>query len=336
MGKMVVLGAGGFIGGHLAARLQRDGHDVLGVDFKPRENWWQRLSDENTYDCFDVGNDYFSSESLLNVMRDADVVFNLAANMGGIGFIESAKLPCMLSVLPSVHALRTAHHAGAQRFFFASSACVYPGYRQDQTAIDIADGTPRLRESDAYPADAEDGYGWEKLFTERLCRHYRDEAQLPTRVARYHNVYGPLGAWDGGREKSPAALCRKVAIAKLTGQTEIEIWGDGRQTRSYLYVDDAVNATFSVAFGDYADPVNVGSSHAVSINGLAYLVAKIAGITDLQLNHILGAQGVRGRASDNRLFTATYGYDPVQTVLHDGVESTYAWIYDQVKKRGNL
>ncbi|SDD17146.1 NAD-dependent epimerase/dehydratase family protein [Glycomyces harbinensis] len=315
----VVAGAGGFIGGHLVASLLAEGKTVRAVDVKPLDEWYQ-VHDGTENHQKDLADLAACREA---VGDGAGEVYNLACNMGGMGFIENNKALCMLSVLPSTHMLMAAKDAEVGRFFYSSSACVYAGYKQ--TEADIAP----LKEEDAYPADAEDGYGWEKLFSERMCRHFREDFGLQTRIARYHNIYGPEGTWDGGREKAPAATCRKIAIAALTGQKEVEIWGDGEQTRSFTYIDDCVHGTKMFTRGDVTEPLNLGSSELTTINNLYYLVADIAGI-DIELKHIDGPLGVRGRNSDNTLIQKYYGWEP-SISLREGMARTYAWVYDQVK-----
>jgi GDP-D-mannose 3', 5'-epimerase len=243
-----------------------------------------------------------------------------------MGFIENNKALCMLSVLINTHLVQAAHRAGVERYFFASSACVYNADKQTDPALTA------LREVDAYPALPEDGYGWEKLFGERMCRHFREDFLLATRVARYHNVYGPHGTWDGGREKAPAAICRKVAEADLGGYHEIEVWGDGGQTRSFMYIDDCVEGTRRLSESDVVEPINIGSSELVSINQLIDLVSDIAGVTVSKRHDLTKPQGVRGRNSDNTLIRAELGWEP-STSLRDGLERTYAWIHDQVRRR---
>jgi len=259
-------------------------------------------------------------------MRDAAVVYNLAADMGGMGFIELNKAACMLSVLINTHLLLAAHEAGARRFFFASSACVYNAEKQLDTNVTA------LKEEDAYPALPEDGYGWEKLFSERMCRHFREDFGLATRIARFHNVYGPHGTYDGGREKAPAAICRKVVQAKLSGQQEIEIWGDGNQTRSFMYIDDCLKGIRMIIDSDFVEPINLGSSELVSINQLVDIVEEIAG-TKLKRKYNLSApKGVNGRNSDNTLIKKVFHWEP-STRLRDGMELVYRWIYDQMSAR---
>jgi nucleoside-diphosphate-sugar epimerase len=313
-----VTGAGGFIGGHLVADLLGTGDAVRGVDLKPMDQWHQvdrraenLMLDLRTYeDC---------RTAVAGVSR----VYNLAADMGGMGFIEANKARCMLSVLINTHLLEASRHAGIDRFFFASSACVYAASRQAVPA------NPGLRETDAYPAMPEDGYGWEKLFSERMCRHFSEDFGLTTRIARYHNVYGPAGTWDGGREKAPAAICRKVAEAKLSGRHEIEIWGDGRQTRSFTYVDDCVRGTRLIMGSDVESPLNVGSSEMVTIDQLVAVVEEIAGIT-CERHYLPSAPtGVAGRNSDNTMIRDHLGWEP-RTPLREGLERTFAWVQDQV------
>ena len=319
--NVVVAGGGGFIGGHLVRDLVAQGHRVHVADVKPIDQWWQVTEDAVNHPGLDVGE---LTNATALIPEGADEVYNLAADMGGMGFIHHNKLDCMLSVLPSTAMLQAARQRGAGMFFYSSSACVYPDYRQHETDV------KPLREEDAYPAMPEDGYGWEKLFTERLCRHFLEDAGLETRVARYHNVYGPQGTWSGGREKAPAALARKVATAALTGESSIEIWGDGEATRTFMYVDDCVHGTQMIARADSPEPVNLGSEELVSINNLASLIEQIAGV-ELEHEHVPGPQGVRGRSSDNTLITQRYGWAP-SIKLVDGLERTYSWVHDQVKR----
>jgi GDP-D-mannose 3', 5'-epimerase len=317
----LVTGAGGFIGGQLVRDLLAKGIPVRAVDKKPVADWYfQSPEVEN------VVADLQLADSCDRVTEGVAHVYNLAADMGGMGFIENNKTLCMLSVLINTHMLMAAHKHGVERFFYSSSACVYPGYKQ--TDADVV----ALKESDAYPADAEDGYGWEKLFGERLCRHFREDFGIKTRVARYHNVYGPFGTWDGGREKAPAAVSRKVAIAVLAGKHEIEIWGDGEQTRSFMYIDDCLIGTQKLLHSDIVDPLNVGSDEMVTINQLVDIVEDVAGVK-LKRNYKLDApKGVRGRNSDNALIKAKLGWAP-NISLRKGMEQTYRWIYDQAKAR---
>src|SRR5882757_7690544 len=322
MSKILVCGAGGFIGGHLIADLRRQGHTQLrAVDKKPLSEWYQRFDD--------VENSQLNLEHLADceqAVEGCDVVYNLAADMGGMGFIELNKALCMLSVLINTHLLLAAKKFGATRFFFSSSACVYNADKQRDPNVTA------LKEEDAYPGLPEDGYGWEKLFSERMCRHFREDFGIQTRVARYHNVYGPNGTYDGGREKAPAAVCRKVISAKLSGNKNIEIWGDGHQTRSFMYIDDCLKGTQAILASDILEPINLGSSELVSINGLVDIVEGIAGIK-LKRSYNLGApKGVKGRNSDNTLIKKYLGWEPGIS-LRRGLETTYAWIFDQMNAR---
>jgi nucleoside-diphosphate-sugar epimerase len=320
--RIVVTGAGGFIGGHLLAELRRLGYRRLrGVDVKAPSLWHQRFPEVENIQA-----DLKSLDACREACRDAAYVFNLAADMGGMGFIETHKADCMLSVLINTHMLMAAREMGVQRFLFASSACVYPAGRQTSSEVTA------LREVDAYPAEAEDGYGWEKLFSERMCRHFSEDFSLEVRVVRYHNVYGPLGTFEGGREKAPAAICRKVAEAKLSGRHEIEIWGDGEQTRSFMYIDDCILGTQAIMASTIDYPINLGSAELVSINRMVDIVEEIAG-TRLERRYRLDApQGVRGRNSDNAKIREELGWEP-DTQLRDGLERTFAWIWDELAAR---
>ena len=319
MHDAVVTGAGGFIGGHLTAALLAEGRSVRAVDRKPPDRWYQRHPDAEN-----VTSGLSTVDDCRAVLAGVDgEVYHLAADMGGMGFIEQNRAACMLSVLPSTNLLLAARDADVRRYFYASSACVYAADRQ--TSSDV---TP-LREEDAYPAMPEDGYGWEKLFSERMARHFREDFGLATRVARYHNVFGPHGSWRGGREKAPAALCRKVATAALTGEREIEIWGDGKQSRSFLYVSDCVEGTLRLTRGDWPEPVNIGSAELVTIDELVDLIEEIAGIRVRRRYRRDAPQGVRGRNSDNTRVRAVLGWEP-STPLRDGLAQTYRWIHDQV------
>ncbi|MBE2204300.1 MAG: NAD-dependent epimerase/dehydratase family protein [Chthoniobacterales bacterium] len=316
---ILVTGAGGFIGGHLVKSLLEQGHKVRAVDKKPQWQWYQRSSEADNHTL-----NLEKSDACIQAVNGCEWVYNLAADMGGMGFIELNKGLCMLSVLINTHMLMAAQHCGAVRFFYSSSACVYAGYKQKET------DNPGLKEADAYPADPEDGYGWEKLFSERMCRHFREDFGLETRVARYHNVYGPHGTFDGGREKAPAAICRKVIAAKLAGSHGIEIWGDGLQTRSFMYIDDCLIGTQAITKSDILEPINLGSAEMVSINQLVDLVEDIAGIKLKRSYKLDAPKGVRGRSSDNALIKEKLGWEPSIT-LREGLEKTYAWIYDQMK-----
>jgi nucleoside-diphosphate-sugar epimerase len=315
---VVVAGAGGFIGGHLCAELARRGARVRAADIKPIPTWFQRIPRTQVLHV-----DLRDRDQCYRLVDGADMVFNLAADMGGMGFIENNKALCMLSVLVNTHLLLASHDLGVRRFFYSSSACVYAADKQNRTDVDA------LRESDAYPAMPEDGYGWEKLFGERMCRHFLEDFGLETRVARYHNVYGPSGTYSGGREKAPAAICRKVIEATLTGSNEIEIWGDGHQTRTFTYVDDCIDGTLRLMASGVAAPLNIGSDEMVSINRLVDVVEEIAGVR-LRRNYVLDAPlGVRGRSSDNTLIRDLLAWAP-STRLEHGIERTYNWIYNQM------
>ncbi len=316
--KILVAGAGGFIAGHLTAALKHQGQDVRAVDRKPFSEWYQIFPE---------------AENLVLDLRDRDnatravngcrVVYNLAADMGGMGFIEHNKALCMLSVLINTHLLMAARDIGVDRFFFSSSACVYNAEKQ------MDPDNPGLKEEDAYPALAEDGYGWEKLFSERMCRHYREDFGLTTRVARYHNVYGPHGTFRGGREKAPAAICRKVIEAELSGKHEIVVWGDGHQTRSFMYIDDCIKGTLDIMHSSVEEPLNLGSSEMVTINQLVDIVEEIAGIK-LERRYDLDApKGVRGRNSDNTLIRKFLDWEP-SISLREGMDLTYRWIRSQM------
>jgi nucleoside-diphosphate-sugar epimerase len=319
---VLVAGAGGFIGGALVASLRQQGYGrIRAVDVKPLEHWYQKFSDVENLTL-----DLNLKESCEIAARGAQDIYCLAANMGGMGFIEKNKGLCMLSVLINTHLLQAAVHHGASRYFYSSSACVYNGDKQKTFEA------PSLKEEDAYPALAEDGYGWEKLFSERMCRHFREDFGLYTRVARFHNVYGPWGTWFGGREKAPAAICRKVIEAKLSGKHEIEIWGTGNQTRSFMFIDDCLEGVQKIMKSNILEPINLGSSEAVSINQLVDMVEGIAGIRLERKYDLTAPQGVNGRNSDNTLIQKYLGWEPC-IPLKTGLEKTYAWIYDQYRAR---
>ncbi len=318
---IVVCGAGGFIGGHLVADLRRKGHGRLcAVDVKPFDQWYQRFDDVENLQL-----DLREKEACATAVRGARLVYNLAADMGGMGFIENNKALCMLSVLINTHLLMAARDASVERFFYASSACVYAQDKQ------VDPGVEGLREEDAYPAMPEDGYGWEKLFSERMCRHYSEDFGLATRVARFHNIYGIRGTYDGGREKAPAAICRKVATAVLAGTREIEIWGSGEQTRSFTYIDDCLHGMQAIMASDTITmPINLGSSEKVTINQLVAIVEAIAGVQLERRYNLAAPKGVNGRNSDNTLILKMLGWEP-SIPLRTGMERTYRWIYDEIK-----
>ena len=319
--KIVITGAGGFIGGHLVNYLFSKGYDdIVAADIKPMDQWYQRHDKAEN-----ISTDVSVHENCLHITKGADEVYNLAADMGGMGFIENNKALCMLSVLVNTHMLMASKKNGIKNFFYSSSACVYAADKQTQTDI-VA-----LKEEDAYPAMPEDGYGWEKLFSERMCRHFREDFGIMTRVARYHNVYGPLGTYDGGREKAPAAICRKIADAVINNHEEIEIWGDGEQTRSFMYIDDCLFGTHSIMNSQIEYPINLGSSEMVSINQMVDIVEEIAGIKLKRKYKLDAPKGVRGRNSDNTKILKELNWEP-SISLKNGLEKTYEWIYHEIKE----
>lgn len=318
-GTIVITGAGGFIGGHLANDLWAENHTKIRcIDIKPLDDWYQVVPGAQN-----IVLDLSEKGACMEALKDAHAVFNLAADMGGMGFIENNKALCMLSVLINTHLLMAAREHRVDRFFFSSSACVYAADKQVS-----ADVTP-LREEDAYPAMPEDGYGWEKLISERMCRHFEEDFGVVTRVARYHNVYGTHGTYDGGREKAPAAICRKVIEAKTSGRHDIEIWGDGEQTRSFMYIDDCLNGSKMIMDSDVEFPLNLGSDQLVTVNQLVDIVEDIAGIKLNRRYNLEAPKGVRGRNSDNTLIQQELDWAP-GIRLEDGMENTYRWIYDQM------
>jgi len=319
--KIVVCGGGGFIGGHLVADLLKEGFtNIRSVDVKPFDEWYQLFPNVENLQL-----NLQEKAGCERALKDARTVYNLAADMGGMGFIENNRALCMLSVLINTHLLMAGKDAGVKRFFYASSACVYAADKQTDPNVTA------LKESDAYPAMPEDGYGWEKLFSERMCRHFREDFGVETRVARYHNVYGPDGTYKGGREKAPAAMCRKVIEAKLSGNHQIEIWGDGKQTRSFMYIDDCLKGTKAILASDILEPINLGSSELVTINGLVDIVEEIAGIKLKRTYNLKAPKGVNGRNSDNTLIKKYLDWEP-SVRLRDGMEKTYRWIYDEMMK----
>jgi GDP-D-mannose 3',5'-epimerase len=318
---VVVTGAGGFIGGHLVATLRSRGFKkIRAVDIKPFAEWYQKFDDVEN-----LQRNLKELPAAYEAAKDARYIYNLAADMGGMWFIEHFKAECMLSVLISTNMLLAARDQGCERFFYSSSACVYNADKQRQ-----ADVNP-LREEDAYPALCEDGYGWEKLFSERMARHFMEDYFMVTRVARYHNSYGPFGTYDGGREKAPAAICRKVALAKLHNNHTIDIWGDGEQTRSFMYIDDCVEGSIRILQSECREPLNLGSNELVTINQMVGLVEEIAGVKLKRRYQLDAPQGVRGRNSDNTKIWSEIGWAP-STNLRDGLEKTYAWIYDELRR----
>ena len=314
----MVAGGGGFIGGWLVKELLERGHQVTSVDINPIDQWHQVFNQ-----AINLTRDLSKLELCLETTRGIDHVYNLAADMGGMGFIENNKAACMLSVLINTHLLVASNENGVSNYFFASSACVYNASKQNQTNIDP------LREEDAYPAMPEDGYGWEKLFSERMCRHFYEDYGLETRVARYHNVYGPNGTWDGGREKAPAALCRKIAKAKASSNKSIEIWGDGEQTRSFTYIEDCIKGSIMLMNSDVREPLNVGSSEMVSINSMVEIIEGIAGAKLTRNYNLEAPKGVRGRNSDNTRIQNLLNWQP-SISLSTGLSATYKWIEEQV------
>ena len=316
MKKILVAGAGGFIGGHLVSHLLQQGYKVVCADIKPIEFWFQKFDE-----CKNFSTDLKEKENCIKVTEGIDLVYNMACNMGGMGFIENNKAECMLSVLINTNLLLACQKNKVPRYFFSSSACVYNAGKQLKSFV------PALKETDAYPADPEDGYGWEKLFSERMCRHFTEDFGIQTHVARYHNVYGPMGTYDGGREKAPAALCRKIIEAKINNEKSINIWGDGSQTRSFMYIDDCIEGTQKIVNSSIADPINLGSEEQVSINQMIDIIEEIA-LIKLERKYLLDKpKGVQGRSSDNGKIIKELEWSP-RIKLKVGLEKTYKWIYD--------
>ena len=322
--RILICGAGGFIGGHLASKFSKDNNiELVCADIKPKEYWFQNFDNAKNFSL-----DLKDYDNTLKVCDGIDYIFNFACNMGGMGFIENNKAECMLSVLINANLLRAAKENKSEKYFFSSSACVYNGSKQNQTFID------GLKETDAYPADPEDGYGWEKLFSERMCRHFSEDFGLETRCIRYHNVYGPLGTYDGGREKAPAAICRKIANAKINMEKSIEVWGDGQQTRSFMFIDDCIFGTKKIFNSNLREVYNLGSSEQVSINQMIEMVEKISDYK-VERQYLLDKpKGVRGRSSDNTKILSDLSWEP-SIKLYDGLEKTYSWIYQSIKNPSN-
>ena len=323
MEKILVTGAGGFIGGHLVKELLKRGYSVRAVDIKPLKEWYQVFNDVENFAL-----DMSIKDNCLKMAKDVSGVFNMACNMGGMGFIENNKAACMLSVLVNTHLLMACKEHKVKKYFFSSSACAYNKDLQEETDIS------GLKESDAYPANPEDGYGWEKLFSERMCRHFLEDYGLDTKVARYHNIYGPNGTYDGGREKAPAALCRKVISANQKNFDTIDVWGDGKQTRSFLFIEDCVDATLQFFNSDHHGPINIGSEEKVSINEMIEKIEKISS-KEFKKNYQLDKpKGVRGRNSNNDLIRKLLKWDPKYS-LYEGLKKTYQWIEEDIKKKHN-
>ena len=321
--KYLICGAGGFIGGHLVNDLMKSGNEVICADIKPKEYWFQIFDSNKNFSL-----DLKEYENCLKVTEGVDYIYNMACNMGGMGFIENNKADCMLSVLINTNLLRACIVHKVKRYFFSSSACVYNATKQEKIFV------PGLKENDAYPAAPEDGYGWEKLFSERMCRHFTEDFSLETRVLRYHNVYGPLGTYDGGREKAPAALSRKIALAKINNQKEIEVWGDGEQTRSFMYIDDCLEGTKKIFNSELTDVYNLGSDEQVSINQMIDMIEQIADYKVKRKYLTDKPKGVRGRSSDNSKIKLDLDWAPSISLM-EGLTKTYKWIENEVKSGEN-
>ena len=318
--KYLICGAGGFIGGHLVNDLMKSGNEVICADIKPKEYWFQIFDSNKNFSL-----DLKEYENCLKVTEGVDYIYNMACNMGGMGFIENNKADCMLSVLINTNLLRACLVHKIKKYFFSSSACVYNATKQEKIFV------PGLKENDAYPAAPEDGYGWEKLFSERMCRHFQEDFGIDTKVARYHNIYGPNGTYDGGREKAPAALCRKVVHAIRNSEDSIEVWGDGEQTRSFLYIDDCVEATLKLINSKETGPINIGSEEQVSINQMLEKIETVAEKKFKRQYLLDKPKGVRGRSSDNTMVKDKLGWEPKFT-LSQGLEQTYFWIKNEITK----
>jgi len=321
--NILVTGAGGFIGGHIVKKLLIQGHKVRAVDIKNLNEWFQVFDKAEN-----ISKDLTVKENCYSSCKDMDEVINMACNMGGMGFIENNKALCMLSVLVNTHMLMACKEYKIKKYFFSSSACVYNADKQNKTFIE------GLKEEDAYPALPEDGYGWEKLFSERMCRHFLEDYKLDVKIARYHNIYGPNGTYDGGREKAPAALCRKIINAEFKKNDSIEVWGDGEQTRSFLYIDDCVDATLNFFGSKYHGPINIGSEEQVSINQMIEIIEQISKKKFKKIYQLDKPKGVRGRSSNNNLIRKLLNWEPKYT-LKEGLFQTYNWIEKEIKKKHN-
>ena len=323
--KILVVGAGGFIGGHLVKRLLNDENFIIATDIKPKEYWFQDFEKTKNYYSLDMK----EIDNCRKVTKNVDYVFNMACNMGGMGFIENNKAECMQSVLINTNLLIASKENKIKRYFFSSSACAYNKNKQQDVFI------KGLKEKDAYPADPEDGYGWEKLFSERMCRHFMEDYGIEIRIARYHNIYGPFGTYDGGREKAPAALCRKIINAKKNNEDKIAVWGDGKQTRSFLYIDDCIEGTIRLFESDYSEPVNIGSDEQVSINQMIDIIENISKVKKLKRDYQLDKpKGVRGRSSNNDLVKEVLNWS-YEIKLKDGLKKTFDWMSNEISKRGS-
>tara|TARA_B100000780_G_scaffold225388_1_gene164487 strand:+ start:729 stop:1745 length:1017 start_codon:yes stop_codon:yes gene_type:complete len=323
--KILVVGAGGFIAGHLIKRLINNGNSIVASDIKPKEYWFQDFEKAENYYSMDMKD----ISNCRKITKNIDYVFNMACNMGGMGFIENNKAECMQSVLINTNLLIACKEDKVEKYFFSSSACAYNKSKQQDVFID------GLKEEDAYPADPEDGYGWEKLFSERMCRHFMEDYGIQVRVARYHNIYGPFGTYDGGREKAPAALCRKIIQSKIKKEKKIQVWGDGEQTRTFLYVDDCVEGTLRLFESNHSEPVNIGSDEQVSINQMIEIIEEISNTEKLELEYQLDKpKGVRGRSSNNDLVKKVLNWS-FQIKLKEGLKKTYEWINSEIKKEGS-
>jgi nucleoside-diphosphate-sugar epimerase len=320
--NILIAGGGGFIGGHLVKRLLENNNNVVVADIKPKKYWFQYFNKAKNFNLCDLKEFHNANK----VTKNIDYVFNMACNMGGMGFIENNKAECMLSVLINTNLLRASLMNKVKKFFFSSSACVYNVSKQSKTFI------KGLKEEDAYPAMPEDGYGWEKLFSERMCRHFKEDFGLEVRIARYHNVYGTFGTYYGGREKAPAALCRKIIECKSKNKKYIEIWGDGKQTRSFLYIDDCIDGTLKLFQSNYSEPLNIGSDEQVSINKMADLIKSISGIYPKNKFLLNKPKGVRGRSSNNKNAYKILKWR-YKVSLEDGLSRTYNWIFSSMKNR---